>query len=451
VTHTNLLQTDAAINQGNSGGPLVDRSGAVVGINTAIYTPNGAFAGIGFAVPSNQARMFAIEEIGWLPTATAEGPQFGLVAFPQAGAPTGGGGGGVGAAGPAIMAGAPNPHTDGRQNMDCTTCHDVIRGAGPARSQAMLPIAAPGFPPPAIAMGTPSPHTDGRQNMDCATCHKLLPAAGGTPVAFPGGYQFAQPPGSLAMNVAGAPARGAARGITVQGLTLRPMAEGQGRFSGPGVTVAAVAVNSAASAGGLKAGDVLLKVDGRPVHSPQEVAAIVAAMSPGRSVRLGVLRDGDVRGLDLPIGATAAAFGFPSGAFGIPVAAPGTMAAPTPGQVAPPPSWGAPGMTAVPMRPVVPTEFNWLGLEIEAFQPVTPVVGMPAGVVVKGAVIAEVMPGSRGALAGLRPNDVILEVNNQPVPAAAQFDAAIKSIPATQPASVLIKANRNGQEFLIVM
>jgi len=61
------------------------------------------------------------------------------------------------------------------------------------------------------------------------------------------------------------------------------------------------------------------------------------------------------------------------------------------------------------------------------------------------------MPGSRGALAGLRPNDVILEVNNQPVPAAAQFDAAIKSIPATQPASVLIKANRNGQEFLIVM
>ena len=449
VTHTNLLQTDAAINQGNSGGPLVDRSGAVIGINTAIYTPNGAFAGIGFAVPSNQARMFALEEIGWLPTATAEGPQFGLVAFPQGGAPAGGG---VGAAGPAIMAGAPAPHTDGRQNIDCTTCHDIIRGAGPARGQTMMPIAAPGLPPPAIAMGTPSPHTDGRQTMDCAMCHKMLPAAGGTPVAFPGGYQFAQPPGSLAMNVVAPPVHNAGRGHPVQGLTLRGMAEGQGRFGGPGVTVAAVAANSAAASGGLRAGDVLLKVDGRPVRNPQEVAAILAGMSPGRSVRLGVLRDGDARGIDLPIGATAAAFGFPSGAFGIPVAAPGAAAMPAaPGPVAAPPSWGAQGTTVAPVRPMVPTEFNWLGLEIEAFQPVTPVAGMPAGVIVKGAVIAEVTPGSRGALAGLRANDVILEINNLPVPAAAQFDTAIKSIPATQPSSVLIKANRNGQEFLIVM
>lgn len=47
----NLIQTDAAINPGNSGGPLIDSAGRLVGINTAIVSPSGAYAGIGFAVP----------------------------------------------------------------------------------------------------------------------------------------------------------------------------------------------------------------------------------------------------------------------------------------------------------------------------------------------------------------------------------------------------------------
>ena len=47
----NLIQTDAAINPGNSGGPLLDSAGRLIGINTAIYSPSGAYAGIGFAVP----------------------------------------------------------------------------------------------------------------------------------------------------------------------------------------------------------------------------------------------------------------------------------------------------------------------------------------------------------------------------------------------------------------
>lgn len=47
----NLIQTDAAINPGNSGGPLLDSAGRLIGINTAIYSPSGAYAGIGFSVP----------------------------------------------------------------------------------------------------------------------------------------------------------------------------------------------------------------------------------------------------------------------------------------------------------------------------------------------------------------------------------------------------------------
>ena len=51
VVIEHLIQTDAAINPGNSGGPLLDSAGRLIGINTAIYSPSGAYAGIGFAVP----------------------------------------------------------------------------------------------------------------------------------------------------------------------------------------------------------------------------------------------------------------------------------------------------------------------------------------------------------------------------------------------------------------
>jgi len=51
-----MIQTDAAINSGNSGGPLLDSQGNVIGINTAIYGPNGGSVGIGFAMPINRAK-----------------------------------------------------------------------------------------------------------------------------------------------------------------------------------------------------------------------------------------------------------------------------------------------------------------------------------------------------------------------------------------------------------
>ncbi len=50
-TIQDVIQTDAAINPGNSGGPLLDSAGRLIGVNTAIYSPSGASAGIGFAVP----------------------------------------------------------------------------------------------------------------------------------------------------------------------------------------------------------------------------------------------------------------------------------------------------------------------------------------------------------------------------------------------------------------
>src|SRR5262249_11809160 len=54
--YEDFIQVDAPINPGNSGGPLVNIHGEVVGINTAIATVSGGFQGIGFAIPSNEAK-----------------------------------------------------------------------------------------------------------------------------------------------------------------------------------------------------------------------------------------------------------------------------------------------------------------------------------------------------------------------------------------------------------
>jgi len=71
--YDDFLQIDAAMNRGNSGGPTFDLDGDVIGINTAIYSPNGGSVGIGFAIPANRARP-VIEQLkehgkvarGWL-------------------------------------------------------------------------------------------------------------------------------------------------------------------------------------------------------------------------------------------------------------------------------------------------------------------------------------------------------------------------------------------------
>jgi serine protease Do len=71
--YDNYIQTDAAINRGNSGGPLFNLNGEVIGVNTAIISPSGGSIGIGFAVPANSAmavidqlRQFGETRRGWL-------------------------------------------------------------------------------------------------------------------------------------------------------------------------------------------------------------------------------------------------------------------------------------------------------------------------------------------------------------------------------------------------
>jgi S1-C subfamily serine protease len=77
---SNVIQTDAAVNPGNSGGPLLDSSGRVVGVNTAIISPSGSNAGIGFAIPIDVVNRVVPQLIrdGRVPT-----PGIGIVAVSE--------------------------------------------------------------------------------------------------------------------------------------------------------------------------------------------------------------------------------------------------------------------------------------------------------------------------------------------------------------------------------
>jgi 2-alkenal reductase len=79
----NVIQTDAAINPGNSGGPLLDSAGRVVGVTTAIISPSGSNAGIGFAIPIDVVNRIVPELIqnGRVPT-----PGIGIVVANEAAA-----------------------------------------------------------------------------------------------------------------------------------------------------------------------------------------------------------------------------------------------------------------------------------------------------------------------------------------------------------------------------
>jgi S1-C subfamily serine protease len=76
---SDLIQTDAAINSGNSGGPLFDSSGRVIGVNTLIYSPSGGSVGLGFAIPINTVKRFIPDLIRF---GRAQYPALGISVLP---------------------------------------------------------------------------------------------------------------------------------------------------------------------------------------------------------------------------------------------------------------------------------------------------------------------------------------------------------------------------------
>ncbi|MBF0291055.1 MAG: trypsin-like peptidase domain-containing protein, partial [Nitrospinae bacterium] len=241
VTHKNLIQADAAINQGNSGGALVNEFGYVVGVNTAIYTTTGAFNGVGFAVPINDAREFINETIAVPNVKPRFGKRVAAIVPP-----------------PPIPANAVCPHENRGL---CANCHSIL----PAGSQ--------------------------QQGM-----------AGG---AVSSGQFAAGPGGAVGLNMAQTGGAVSPSNINLGGMELINLnnsliAQLQSPVS-TGACVARVFLASSAAGAGLLRGDVIFKVDGQRIESPAHLMEVLSAYGAGKSVRLSVYRNGQRQDLSMTL------------------------------------------------------------------------------------------------------------------------------------------------------
>jgi len=279
--YDDFIQTDAPINRGNSGGPLFDTDGNVIGINSQIYTPTGGSVGIGFAIPSNlarqvvnQLRQFGVARRGWIGVRIqpvtpeiAEGmglptTQGALVA-------------GVTGGGPAAKAGLVNG--------------DLVTGfdAKPVNDDRSLPR---------IVADTPIGKTvnidvlrKGRKQSLKITVQRLADdkpdRPGKAPPPPPVKNQSKLSQLGLSLGALDAPAR--AKFKIAAGIQ--------------GVVVTAVEGVSPAGEKNLHSGDVIVEVGGEAVKTPDDVAKRVDAdvKAGKKSVLLLVNRDGDLQYLGL--------------------------------------------------------------------------------------------------------------------------------------------------------
>ncbi|MCI0620949.1 MAG: Do family serine endopeptidase [Acidobacteria bacterium] len=258
-----FLQTDAAINQGNSGGPLVNMAGEVIGVNTAILTSTGQNAGVGFALPSSTAANVYNQLIktGKV-TRGAIGIQMQTDATAATlralGAPDGKG----------VVVSKITPD-DGPAARAGLKQGDVIREINGRKLNDSLELSS------VVAELTPGKSVtlkflrDGREQTATLTIDdraKILPKDDTDPVEE------------------SAPERGGTKlGMTVQGLTPQ-QARDFDMQPGEGVLVTNVQVGGVADDAGLRARDVILQINKMPVRNAEELRDIVAKLKPESEV-----------------------------------------------------------------------------------------------------------------------------------------------------------------------
>ena len=281
--YDDFLQIDAPINRGNSGGPTFNLEGQVIGINTAIYSPNGGSVGIGFAVPSNAAKTIVaqLEERGkitrgWLGVQIQEitpaiaaslglhGDHGALVAV-------------VTPDGPAAKAGLKQGDVILAFNgTEVGQLHDLPRlvAAVPPDSEATLSVWRDGHKTELQAKLGELPDNN-----------KLASAAGDQDE--------------------GQAAEASASGMHFVPLTSRLRRELHIAKGVEGVVVAQVENGSPADDVGLTDGDVIISINQQPVHTPEEAAAKFkeVARSPKKTALLLLNRHGVTQYVGITIGA----------------------------------------------------------------------------------------------------------------------------------------------------
>jgi len=285
--YDSFLQVDAAINKGNSGGPLFDQLGHVIGVNTAIISPSGGSVGIGFAIPSDMVKTVVaqLEKSGHVVRG-----YLGVAAQPVAGAmaealhlPTKAGK----AHGALIASVEPNSPAEHAGLLP----GDVIEKVGgqTITDPRVLAIDVAGLKPGA------------QTTVDVIR--------GGKPKSLT--VTLASLPDKIARVQSGPSGMAHHGGI---GLALAPLTpQMRSQLSLPdsthGVVVAQVMPNSAAAAAGVQPGDLLLDVGAMPVTSPGQAAnAIHTAINSGnRVLALRILHNGQSAYVAITVGKGAKA------------------------------------------------------------------------------------------------------------------------------------------------
>jgi serine protease Do len=266
--YDDYLQLDASINRGNSGGPTFNLAGQVVGINTAIYSPNGGSVGIGFAIPSNAAQPVIAQlrasghvDRGWLGVqiqpvtpdlANALGLKSTHGALVAAVQPDS----------PALKAGLKQGDVVLRYGDDAIESpRDLSRVVATTKAGTTQPIQV---------------FRDGQ----VTTINTTIALSKDEPEKQAKGGQSESSPVQLGLRLA--PLDGKAR----ESLDIPESIHG--------VVVVAVDPNGVAAEQGLKPGDVIERVDNRPVHDPADVATVVRNVekSGRKSVALLINRQG---------------------------------------------------------------------------------------------------------------------------------------------------------------
>ena len=195
-------------------------------------------------------------------------------------------------------------------------------------------------------------------------------------------------------------------GILPQDMTPE-MAKAFGQKDARGVVVGDVTANSPAAESGVRRGDILLEVDGKPVATANELRMTISMMQPGTDVRLKVLRDGSEHQISVKLGEmpTETAMVKPDG------------------------SDSTKALDGVEVSNLSPEMADKLGLPAAS----------------KGVVVTDVDPSSKVADSGLRKGDVIQEVNHESVKNVSEFQSALKK-GGSDP---LLLVNREGRTFFI--
>ena len=256
--YDDFLQIDAPINRGNSGGPLFDRSGRVVGVNTAIFSPTGGNVGIGFAIPANVAKP-VIESLrtdgkvdrGWL--------------------------------------GVQIQHID--ETMAEALGLEDAKGALVASVMADGPAAGAGLQPGDVIVSFAGEKLDTMKDLP----RIVAEIDSGTEVEITVWRDGDHKTLTATIGMQGQETVLAAASAEGDDVRLGVMLAPRGEPGKAGVTIAEVAPGSLAARNGLRPGDVIVRAGNKAVNRPDEVAGAVRAAASGDKPVLLLVERGDHR------------------------------------------------------------------------------------------------------------------------------------------------------------